>query len=121
MNTKNLIFLVGRLVADPELKYLNNGAPVANFALAVNRSTRKADGSWKDDLDFRYLEATFRGRELFSSFEKAVGTPDSNSENSTFQKRSPACEPWFGMERKTSDAIPCRTRRSNTRGMPSSK
>jgi single-strand DNA-binding protein len=51
VNTKNLIFLVGRLVADPELGYTPQGTPVANFAVAVNRSVRKPDGGWKDERD----------------------------------------------------------------------
>ena len=48
---KNLVFLVGRLAADPELKFLSNGTPVANFAVAVNRSNRKPDGGFEDSLD----------------------------------------------------------------------
>lgn len=51
METKNVVVLIGRLVADPELKYLPNGKPVANFALAVNRSIRKDDGTFEDSLD----------------------------------------------------------------------
>lgn len=46
-----MVALVGRLAADPELKYLSNGTPVANFSVAVNRSTRKQDGSFEDALD----------------------------------------------------------------------
>lgn len=48
---KNLVFLVGRLVADPELRYLNSGTPVAKFAVAVNRTSRKGDAGFQDDLD----------------------------------------------------------------------
>ncbi len=48
---KNLVLLVGRLVADPELRYTPQGTPVSTFAVAVNRSSRKPDGGWKDDLD----------------------------------------------------------------------
>ena len=34
----NQVILIGRLVADPELRYAaSNGKPVANFRLAVNR------------------------------------------------------------------------------------
>ena len=50
MNTKNLIFLVGRLVADPELRYTPQGTPVTNFSVAVNRSIKKPEG-WEDQLD----------------------------------------------------------------------
>ncbi len=48
---KNLVFLVGRLTADPEVKYTPQGTPVGNFSVAVNRSVRELDGGWKDDLD----------------------------------------------------------------------
>ena len=51
MDTKNVVVLIGRLAADPELRYLPNGTPVANFGIAVNRSTRKPDGSFEDSLD----------------------------------------------------------------------
>lgn len=51
MDTKNLVFLVGRLAADPELRYLNNGTPVSNFSVAVNRTTRKSGGGLEDSLD----------------------------------------------------------------------
>ena len=51
METKNMVVLIGRLVAEPELRYMPNGQPVANFSLAVNRSIRKDDGSFEDSLD----------------------------------------------------------------------
>lgn len=51
MDSRNMIVLVGRLVADPELRFTAGGDPVANFALAVNRTTRKPDGSFEDSLD----------------------------------------------------------------------
>lgn len=51
METKNVVVLVGRLVKDPELRYMPNGTSVAGFALAVNRSVRKDDGSFEDALD----------------------------------------------------------------------
>ncbi len=51
MDSRNMIVLVGRLVADPDLRYTNDGTPVANFAVAVNRSTPKPDGTWEDSVD----------------------------------------------------------------------
>ena len=51
METKNRVVLSGRLVAEPELRYMPNGQPVANFSIAVNRSIRKDDGSFEDALD----------------------------------------------------------------------
>ena len=41
--------LIGNLTADPELKFLPNGTPVANFTIAVNRREKdSATGEWKD-------------------------------------------------------------------------
>ena len=64
MDTKNVVVLVGRLVADPELRYLPNGTPVANFGLAVNRSTRKPDGTFEDSLDGFFDCEVFGGQAL---------------------------------------------------------
>lgn len=46
----NKAILLGRLTRDPELRYTPNGIAVANFDLAVNRSTKRPDGS--NDVDF---------------------------------------------------------------------
>ena len=51
MDTKNVVALVGRLSADPELRYTKGGDPVANFSVAVNRGVRQPDGSFEDVLD----------------------------------------------------------------------
>ncbi len=41
------IILVGNLGADPELRYLPDGKPVANFPLAVNRSWSDSESGEK--------------------------------------------------------------------------
>lgn len=46
----NKVCLVGRLTRDPELRYLGNGTPVANFTLAVNRTFKNRNG--ERDADF---------------------------------------------------------------------
>jgi single-strand DNA-binding protein len=51
VDSRNMLVLIGRLVKDPELRYLPNGTPVAEFAVAVNRPVRKDDGSFEDSLD----------------------------------------------------------------------
>lgn len=45
----NNVTLVGRLTADPQLKYTPNGVPVVNFTLAVNRPFKSENGP---DADF---------------------------------------------------------------------
>ncbi len=37
----NRVILVGRLVADPEVRYTPDGIPIATFRLAVNRPVRR--------------------------------------------------------------------------------
>ena len=46
----NKIVLLGRLVADPECRYTQQGKCVAGFKLAVNRPFKGADG--KNEADF---------------------------------------------------------------------
>jgi len=47
----NSVVLVGRLVDDPELKYVGeSNSPVANFCLEVNRNYKSKDGSYKTDF-----------------------------------------------------------------------
>lgn len=40
----NIVILMGRLTADPEMRYTQSGSPVANFTLAVQRNYKK-DGN----------------------------------------------------------------------------
>ena len=46
----NRVVLIGRLVADPELRYTPSGVPVANFRMAVDRRFTKADGERETDF-----------------------------------------------------------------------
>lgn len=46
----NNVVLVGRLVADPELKEVGKEGKVVNFTVAVSRSYKNADGEY--DTDF---------------------------------------------------------------------
>ena len=42
------ITVVGRLVADPELRFTPQGTAVANFTVAANSRTKSPSGEWKD-------------------------------------------------------------------------
>ncbi len=46
----NRIQLIGRLTRDPELRYVSNGHPMAQFTVAVDRDFRNAAG--ERDTDF---------------------------------------------------------------------
>ena len=46
----NKIVLIGRLTADPELRYTNNGTAVASFSIAVDRAYRNQQGERETDF-----------------------------------------------------------------------
>lgn len=46
----NQITLMGRLVADPDLRYTNSGTAVASFRLAVDRDMKEQSGERKADF-----------------------------------------------------------------------
>ena len=46
----NKVVLVGRLTQDPELRYTNNGIPIARYSLAVNRNYKNAQGAHETDF-----------------------------------------------------------------------
>lgn len=49
----NVAVMMGRLVADPELRYTPNDVPVTSFTLAVDRSYQKAGAERQADfIDF---------------------------------------------------------------------
>ncbi len=53
MSDLNRVFLTGRLVADPDVKYTPSGAQVAQFRIAVNRSYRKKESNeWLQESFF---------------------------------------------------------------------
>jgi len=47
---ENLVVLIGRLVARPELRYTGKGTPVTNFTLAVERTYKNKEG--EKEVDF---------------------------------------------------------------------
>ena len=46
----NQVIVVGRLVADPEVKKLESGKEVTNVTLAVNRPYKNAEGVYETDF-----------------------------------------------------------------------
>ncbi len=48
-----MVVLVGNLTKDPELRYTQNGTPVANFTVAVNRQGKRGDsGEAREEVLF---------------------------------------------------------------------
>jgi single-strand DNA-binding protein len=54
----NRIVLIGRIVADPELRYTSSGVPVCNFRIACERNYTNRDGD--REVDFINI-VTWRG------------------------------------------------------------
>ena len=46
----NRVVLIGRLTADPELRYTGSGVPVANFRIAVDRPFSSSSGERQTDF-----------------------------------------------------------------------
>jgi single-strand DNA-binding protein len=46
------VVLVGNLGRDPEMRYSQNGTPITNFTIAVNRRRRGMDGNYVDETDW---------------------------------------------------------------------
>lgn len=48
----NIITMVGNLTDDPELRFLGNGTPVANFRIASNRRWTDRNGTQQEETTF---------------------------------------------------------------------
>lgn len=46
--TVNKVILIGRLGADPEVRYTPDGTPLINFNIATNEPFRSAEGTWEE-------------------------------------------------------------------------
>lgn len=60
------VILVGNLGRDPEMRYSQNGTPITNFTIAVNRRKRNPDGSQQDETDW-YRISLFRQQAEFAA------------------------------------------------------
>lgn len=65
----NRVELIGNLTRDPELRYTPNGAAVASFGVATNRSY-VVDGERKEEVDFHKVVAWNKLAELCSQLLK---------------------------------------------------
>lgn len=65
----NRVVLAGNLTRDPELKFTNNGIPVCNFGIAVNRVRSK-----NEEVDFFDIKAWRELGETIANY-KQKGDP----------------------------------------------
>lgn len=52
MKDLNMVFLMGNLTRDPELRYTPNGQAVTNFTVATNRRWTDGEGNQQDSAEF---------------------------------------------------------------------
>lgn len=68
MSFFNQVTLIGRLVADPDIRYTQSGVPVANIRLAVDRDFKNAEG--KRETDFLNCKAWRKIAEIVQQYCK---------------------------------------------------
>ncbi len=64
----NKVILIGRLGSDPEIRYTQSGAPVANFSLATNESWKGKDGQKEERTEWHRVVVWSKLAELASQY-----------------------------------------------------
>lgn len=55
--TVNKVILIGRLGADPDIRYTANGMAVAKFNVATNEAVSTGEGGWEDRTEWHRIVA----------------------------------------------------------------
>ena len=67
----NAVYLTGRLVADPELRYTQKGTPVCDFRIACSRRYKiRETGEWQEETLFINIVAWQRQAETANDYLK---------------------------------------------------
>jgi single-strand DNA-binding protein len=66
----NKVILIGRLGADPEMRYTADGTPVATFNLATSESFKNRDGSKVDQTEWHRIVAWRKLGEICGEYLK---------------------------------------------------
>lgn len=53
--TLNRVILIGRLGADPDVRYTQSGLPVVRFNLATNERVPAGEGNWEDRTEWHRI------------------------------------------------------------------
>ena len=64
----NKVILIGRLGADPEIRYTSNGAAVANFSLATSTNWTNKSGEREERTDWHRIVAFGRLGEICGEY-----------------------------------------------------
>jgi single-strand DNA-binding protein len=67
MANLNKVMLIGRLTKDPELRFTPQGTAVTDVSIAVNRVSRNADGTSREETCF--VDVTVWGKQAESTAE----------------------------------------------------
>lgn len=70
MKDLNVVFLMGNLTRDPELRYTPNGQAVTTFTVATNRRWNDAEGVTKDAVEYTDVVAWGKMAENMANFMK---------------------------------------------------
>jgi hypothetical protein len=76
----NSVSLIGRLTADPEIRYLDSGKAVAKFSIAVNRN--------REEADYFEVEAWEKTAEVIGQYgvwQRFVSEKDTSPESLMYQ------------------------------------
>src|SRR3954449_986967 len=68
MASFNKVLLMGNLTRDPQLKYLPNQTPVADFAVACNRKWKGPNGEDREDVTFVDVAAFGKQAEVINQY-----------------------------------------------------
>ncbi len=68
--TINKAIIIGRLGADPDMRYTPSGTAVANFRVATNNATKDQDGNWTDQTEWHHVVAFGRTAEVAGEYLK---------------------------------------------------
>jgi len=70
----NKAMVFGNLTRDPELRALPSGAQVCSFAVATNRTYKKADGTKQEEVEFHNIVVFGRQAETCAQYLKKGST-----------------------------------------------
>jgi single-strand DNA-binding protein len=70
MSSVNKVILIGRLGADPELRYTADGTPVATFRLATTETRKNKDGTRVDRTEWHRIVAWRKLGEISGEYLK---------------------------------------------------
>ncbi len=68
MASLNKVMLIGNLTRDPELRYIPNGTPVADFGMAINRDYTDKEGEKHSETCFVDVVAWRKQAEICEQF-----------------------------------------------------